>query len=249
MKRILHYFIICLIIAKSYAQPIVIGTAPDNPPLSFQTSSVTNFSGFEVDLMQRLCNRIPLTCEYRSVVVSQILPELQAGHLDFAIAGLVIPTQPPDGVLFSLPYLQSGVQFLTMADSKIKAPDDIRGKTVGIRKGSLGGGQLFRNFVLQLYENEVTVKYYYSMNHLILGLTNHEVDVVFSNELGIKYWYYNNRQRYRLIGSEVPYGNGYGILTTSRNSELLKQLNHELLETIADGTYLQVYNQYFSQIL
>lgn len=236
-----------LLSCSANAQSLMIGTSPENPPFSFQADA-NHFYGFEVDLMNEVCRRLNLKCNYSSVAMNDIPDHLTKGKIDFAIAGIALPATQLPGFVFSLPYLQNGAQFMTLRRSAINQPSAIRNKMVGIRQGSLDGGNLYKKLISEMYDNEITVVEYPTMSALLLGLSNHEVDAIFANELPIKYWYYNHKEIYKLIGTEVPVNNNYSILTSKKYAPLMVQMNHALLDMIADGTYLKIYKRYFNTV-
>ncbi|HRD71142.1 MAG TPA: transporter substrate-binding domain-containing protein [Legionella sp.] len=237
-----------LIFTTTNAQTIIVGTAPENPPLSFYADNKNHFYGFEVDIMNEICHRINVTCDYKSVVVSSIEYKLLNNQIDFAIGSIVSPAKPLNGLVFSLPYLQSNGQFMTLKTSPLNTPQDILNKTIGIRRGALEGGALLKASIEQLYNQQVNIIEYPTMNSLLAALSNKKVDVIYSNELPIRYWYSHHEDVYKLIGNKIPMGSSYIILAQQKYAELMESVNRALLDMMADGTYLEIYDRYFSPI-
>ena len=243
-KLFLITWIVCTNINAT--QTIIVGIAAGNPPLSYLVSSKNHFYGFEVDLMSDICRRIDVTCEFKPVVVSTIANEIHSGTINFAIAAITLPSKPQKEYVFSLPYLQSGGQFLSLIGSNINNPSDIKSKRVGVMRGALKGGSIFKDLILQMYDDEVKVVEYTTMHDLFLALSKKEVDVIFSDELPVNYWYHQHKHLYNLVGSEIPLGNGYSIMASKRFGLQILQMNHALLDMMADGTYLKIYTHYFN---
>ena len=86
------------------------------------------------------------------------------------------------------------------------------------------------------------------MPDLLYALNKEEVDAIFSNALPIRYWYYNHKTIYKLVGSRIPFGNSYSIMGRKKSQLQMMQINHALLDTMGDGSYLKIYNRYFSWI-
>ena len=158
MINYLLLFAILLIGPCMQAQALVIGTTSHYPPLASAVDKNNHFVGFEIDIMQAICQRIALPCTYTPLLVSTIPEALITKKIDLAIAGIIIPSPPEPGFMFSLPYLTSEVQFITLKQSNITAPSDIQEKTIGVRHGTLAGGDLFKRFVLKRYHGHVKVK-------------------------------------------------------------------------------------------
>jgi ABC-type amino acid transport substrate-binding protein len=235
-------------VAFTQPTPLLIGVSGQNPPFSTQIDVNNHFFGFEIDLMNEVCNRIKIKCEYRSVIVSKIIPELISKNINLSIAAIIRPSTPVEGFIFSLPYLPSAAKFMTLKDSPINSPGDIQDKTVGVRRGTLAGGFLFADLVLQKYQNKVKMVDYVTTDALILGLSNKEVDVLFTNAVVVDYWYYNHMDMYKIIGADISVGEGYSIMATTGNEMLMSKINNALQGIFSDGTYLKIYNTYFSQI-
>lgn len=240
------FFLMVLFISSSFAaQRLIIGTTSQYPPLASQSDQKNHFFGFEIDIMNAICDRLQVQCEYKPLVVSTIAPQLIAGHIDMAIAAISIPSIPIEGFIFSLPYLQSSAQFMTLKQSAINEPRDIRNKRVGVRRGPIERGRLFENFILRMYNNELTVVEYLTMSDLLTALSNKDVDLIFANAVAVNYWYVNNENFYKLIGTKIPIGNGYGIISTTKYSTLMPLINEALRAMMGDGTYLRIYMDYF----
>lgn len=239
------FLIIGLLFTNTYAKTLIIGTAAGSPPLSYQVSSKNHFYGFEVDLMSEICRRVNATCEFKPVIVSTIVDEINSGKINFAIAAIILPSTLEKEYVFSLPYLDSGGQFMSLKGSKINNPNDIRGKRVGVRRSTFNHGSIFKDLVLNIYNNQIKVVEYTTMNDLFMGLSKKEVDVIFSNELPIRYWYRQHKHLYNLVGSEIPLGNGYSIMAKRIFRMQMIQMNEALLDMMGDGTYLKIYAHYF----
>ncbi|MDP3560924.1 MAG: transporter substrate-binding domain-containing protein [Legionellaceae bacterium] len=238
-------FILCLATTTYAFQPIVVGIAPEDPPLSSRTDNKSHFMGFEVDIMNALCTQLKLSCVYKEIKVSEILPALESGKIDIAIAAILIPSDPIPGFIFSHPYLPSNAQFMTLKASDIKTVNDLSNKRIGVRLGTLNHGKYFENFIQNMFQNQLTVKEYLTMPDLLAALSNQNVDAIFSNEIPLQYWFKNNMNFYKMVGAPIPIGNGYGLMTTTKQSVLIQNMNQVMLAMMADGRYTLIYNTYF----
>ena len=227
------------------SQALLVGTTANYPPMASLIDQKNHFTGFEVEIMQAICDRIKMPCEFRPVVVASIPEQLLSRKIDVAIAAIIIQSKPIPGYIFSLPYLASNTQFITNKQSSIDNPADIKNKRVGVRRGSLYGGDYFKNHVLKLYNNQVQVTEYATMNDLMEALGNRLIDVAFVNAVAADYWYMNNQNQYKLIGSRMPLDNGYGIMANEGQEQLIDVINHALQYMLADGRYEAIYSRYF----
>ncbi|OGV47585.1 MAG: hypothetical protein A3F46_00650 [Legionellales bacterium RIFCSPHIGHO2_12_FULL_42_9] len=241
--------IISSFLSISYSQTLKIGTSGDNPPFSYFSDSHNNFCGFEIDIMMEVCARLHAQCKFQAIVVSDVLKLFADNKVDLVIAAIIEPpANAPDAVdfVFSTPYLPSSAQFLVRADSNIQTLQNIRYKAVGVRLGSLFGGTLFKDYLLSLYNKQLSVTSYLEMCDVIDALQNQMVQAVFSNTEAIHYWYMINKDHFRVVGDPFPIGNGYTIMGKRGDEQLITDINKALHSMEQDGTYTTLYDRYFT---
>jgi len=251
MKRICRMRCLFLVIiyfgcATVFAETWTIGATPNDPPLASLSDGKNHFYGFELDIMNTICDRLHVKCVYRSVDAVNVVSELSSKGIDIAMAAIIVPPKPLAGFIFSSKYLESHGQFMTLASSNINTPKDLFNKTIGIRHGALGYGGLYQYLIVHESQYKFKLKPYLLLSDLMNGLSNNEVDAVFSLETLLKYWYFNNSGLYKLIGEPILVGGGYAFMATEQQKALIDQVNVELAKMRADGTYDNIYSRYFS---
>ena len=240
MKRLLIVAAFLIMLPLIQAHALIIGTTPNYPPMASLADQNNNYFGFEIDIMQAICKRIKTPCTFTSVFVKDVQNTLLAGKIDLAIAALIIPEKPIPGFLFSLPYLTSNAQFIVSKNSRINSPADIKNKLIGTQEGTLFGA-----LALKLYNGKVNISTYSRFDDLVYALNNRDVDAAFTNAVAVEYWMVNGGGNYRLIGSRIPIGNGYGIMANVGREGLIEQINQAIQNMMADGGYLTIYSRYF----
>ena len=175
------------------------------------------------------------------MVFNSLFTELEKGHIDLAIAAIIITPSRQEQFLFSLPYLESNAQFMSQQQSTINAPNDIINKNVGARLGTP-----FGELALKMYRDKINIVNVPDVPELMDGLNDKSIDVVLMDAEAAKHWFLNNSTLYKLIGDPIPVGGGYGIMTNPDNHKLISSINQALLNMESDGTYLKIYTRYFS---
>lgn len=245
MKAILFFFTLLLssISITAYSQDVItVGTTPFNPPFAMVADSSINFFGFDIDIMMEICKRINKQCKFTPVEFGKILDQIKAGRIDLGIAAIILtPGLQTGGWLPSLPYLESSARFFTLRESPLKELNDISRKTVGVTEGTL-----YRRYAQSVFNNNVYVKTYPNLIDMLQALQNKEVDVLLTDGKDAEYWVNNNAEIYKYIGDKLPIGAGYTIVSIPQKSDLIKAINQALLQMQDDGTYLNIYNKYFS---
>lgn len=229
-----------LIFPLANAETLRVGTIDYDPPFVVGADKKGHFFGFDVDIMMEVCRRIQATCNFLPMTFASIFTNLLAGRIDLGLASISITDDRKQTFLFSVPYLTSGAQFVSLAKSGINNENDIIGKKVGSVQGSI-----FKAVVLAKLGNDVRIVEYQTLNEELQALSNENVDALIADTGTAKYWVATNSGMLKLVGQEIPVGIGYGIMANKTSTELIARINNALLSMENDGTYLKIYNRYF----
>ena len=240
MKSLLLAIALLFSIPYATALTLTIGTTRHNPPFSSFADKKDHFYGFDIDIMGEICRRIQAKCQFSPLLFDHIANQLKAGQIDAAIASIIITEKSQQDFLFSLPYLESNGQFITKEDSPINKPEEITNKYVGVRLGTP-----FAELARKIYKEQVKITPYPDMPQLMEGLADGQVNVILTNDKAARYWCANMDHFCKLIGSKIPIGDGYGIMTRPDQKALIAKINQALLAIEADGTYVHIYSRYF----
>lgn len=236
------FLILLLVMPLSDARPLLIGTTSQNPPFNSLADNRDHFFGFDIDIMSEICRRIHQTCSYTPMVFNKLFSALKAEKIDLAVAAIIITPTREEEFLFSLPYLSSNAQFMTLNKSGISSAKNLVNKRIGTRMGTP-----FKELAEDIYGDKIHINDLPDVPDLLDGLNNGTLDVVLMDAEAAQNWYANNSKIYKLIGSPIPVGNGYGIMANLYQHKLLSEINQALLSMESDGTYLKIYSQYFSE--
>ncbi|WP_165475059.1 transporter substrate-binding domain-containing protein [Legionella yabuuchiae] len=239
--RTLFLVMAMLLSFVSFATTLMIGSSPLNPPFETLAEAPNQFYGFDTDLMMEICKRTQNNCQFKSVRFNDLFAQINTKKIDLAISAIIITPERQNNFLFSIPYLQSSARFLTLNSSPAKDINNLVNKRIGVRLGTP-----FKALAFKLFKNNVTIVEYPFTADLLDGLGKREVDAVLMDALAVEYWAFNNSDSYKLLDNQFPLGNGYGIMASLENKELIAKVNQALKEIEADGTYTKLYKQYFT---
>ncbi|KTC85177.1 transporter substrate-binding domain-containing protein [Legionella brunensis] len=235
----LLFLIVCLLCPFIlFAQPINIGVANDGPPFEIPEDNKSHLSGFEVDLMQEICRRAQFKCLFKTFTFPDLFNAILDNRIDLAIATISITPERQENFLFSLPYLPGSAQYVTNISNPIKTIDDIKGKNVGIEKGSI-----FKAWVMSQLGHTTQVQEYKNLAEVLQALNDGKVDAILLDSGKVQYWVANNSDLFRPVGN--PMSTGYGIMANKTQVELINTINKYLIQLENDGTYLKLYQRYF----
>ncbi|CAM2744364.1 arginine 3rd transport system periplasmic binding protein [Legionella steigerwaltii] len=236
--RIILFLVYSLCSFNLLAQPVLIGTSDYGPPFEIAAKDKTDFYGFEIDLMRTICKRAQLDCHFKSFSFNDLFNQLRNNQIDLAIGAITITPDRQKDFLFSLPYLIGGGQYATKVSSSIKTIHDIKGKTIGMEKGTI-----FKAWVESQFGDTVQVKEYDTLADVLQALNDNEVDAVLLDSGTVEFWTANSSDQLKSVGA--PMGAGYGIMANKNNETLIATINKYLLELENDETYLKLYRRYF----
>jgi polar amino acid transport system substrate-binding protein len=119
------------------AGKIVIATNPNYAPISFKDPATNALSGFDVELGEAIGKELGLKVEWQEIAFAQMLPSLQTGRVDMALAWMADNPRRRETVDF-VNYAVTGAQFYTTEAFKndIKAAEDLCGKSVGASRST-----------------------------------------------------------------------------------------------------------------
>jgi polar amino acid transport system substrate-binding protein len=123
------------------AGKIVLGTSGDYPPYEFHKSvnGKDTIVGFDVDIAQQIANDLGVKLEVKEMQFDGLLNALQAGNIDFVLAGMTPKPERLQSADFSNIYYKAVQTIVVRAEDKdkLKSVDDLKGKKIGVQKGAI----------------------------------------------------------------------------------------------------------------
>ncbi|MBA3537403.1 MAG: transporter substrate-binding domain-containing protein [Tatlockia sp.] len=238
--RLLSFLLYFSIHASPLYASIKIGTEFFFPPF---VMSPTN--GFDIGLMQTLCQRLEENCQFVYMNFHELFQALDKGQIDLAVGGIAITLSRLDKYIFSLPYKDSQGQFLILAQSNIKSIADLNGEKVGVIKEEEEDGGLARQYLVQNYNKNFNIIKYNNMEDLIAALSSGDIPAAFLHRSTNVYWMQHSANKFRTLGGKIVIGEGFGIMALPKNAALIQHLNQLIIGMEKDNSYLTLYKTYF----
>lgn len=221
---------------QGYAVDLTVGVLTDSTQQISKEKNVLGY--FELNLMKEICSRIRAECHFKEVFFHELSDLLSKEAIDLSVGAIIITQEKRKHFLFSLPYHESYLQYVTLSNSNIKNIQGLYGKEIGI--------YLYApkpSFVLKQDNNKIHVRPVV-VNNILRELRNKKIHAVLTDLDRAKHWVSDKAMDYRLLGSEFRVGEGYGIAAKLGREELMSQVNQALLDMEEDGTYLNIYQQF-----
>src|SRR5690606_10592638 len=119
------------------AETLRVVTDPSFVPFEMMDQQTGEMIGFDMEIIAEVAQRAGFDYELQTMDFNGIIPALQTGNVDIAIAGITITEQREQIVDFSDPYYDSGLRILVrQGNAEVKTLDELEGKKSGTKIGS-----------------------------------------------------------------------------------------------------------------
>jgi ABC-type amino acid transport substrate-binding protein len=216
-------------------ETLTVGSDIPYPP--FEQGKPGNYTGFDVELMEAIAEKIGRTAEFQDTSFETIFRDVAQGKFEAVISAATITDEREKAVDFSNPYYLSEQAVLVKEGSEIKSLEDLEGKTVAVQQGTTGqelakeklGGSEIRPYPEG--PDAVNALKAGTVEGVIIDAPVAQNAVEKSG--GVE------------IAEKVPTEEEYGIAVAQGDTELLEEINQGLKEVQEDGTYTKIYKKWF----
>ncbi|MGM0535311.1 MAG: transporter substrate-binding domain-containing protein [Pseudomonadota bacterium] len=215
-------------------------TDPSFVPFEMMDQETGEMVGFDMDILSELSERAGFEYELETMDFNGIIPAVQTGNVDIAIAGITITEEREEIVDFSDPYYDSGLQILVGAnDDSIEGLEDLAGKKIGTKVGSTS-----YDFLEENLGDDADITPYPGSSDMYMALLGGSVDAVFYDAPNVGYFSQTKGEgRVKVVG-DLYEGQQYGI-AFAEGSEWVDPVNEALAEMKEDGTYDELHAKWF----
>ncbi|ALG69271.2 transporter substrate-binding domain-containing protein [Beggiatoa leptomitoformis] len=220
---------------------LVVVTEASYPPFNMRNEK-GEIVGFDIDLINTLCDRVKIKCTMTTQNWDKIVSGLLTKQYDVIVNSMSITADRQLFLAFSDPYQSNRLAFIVPVASNIHYNKELKGKIIAVQKGTVSTRYLeaAANFgVLQ-------VKQFETQNDAWNSLLNKEVDAVLTDKLLGYAWLKTAQAKdYAFTDEFIDFGDKIGIAFRKEDSALVKQFNAALADILRDGTYEKMNANYF----
>ncbi|SCK11451.1 amino acid ABC transporter substrate-binding protein, PAAT family [Vogesella sp. LIG4] len=227
------------------AAPLKIGVAAEPyPPFSIKNSN-GQWSGFEVELVNRLCQEMKTQCQITEVAWDGIIPSLQGKKIDVIFNSMSITPERQKVIAFSKPYYYTDAMFVGAKGSKLDlSPAGLHGKTIGVQSSTTNA-----NFVQKRYAQGVNIKYYNTQDELNADMAAGRIDVMLLDALAADLYLSSkdgaNLESKGLAPRDPVFGPGIGAGLRKQDVALKQQFDAAIGKLLKNGSYDAIQKKYF----
>jgi polar amino acid transport system substrate-binding protein len=214
---------------------LLVGT--DTPYEPFEIGQPPNISGYDIDVMNAIAEKIGIQATYQDTSFETIFRDTANGQFDIAAAASTITPDREKKVDFSDPYYQSVGSLVVTDDSDIATFDDVAGKIVGTQDGT----------TFEEYANTQTdaseVRGFPEGPDAIAALQTEQVDaVIIDKPVAVDAV---EKQGGIEIAADAETDELFGFPMAQEKDNLEQAVNDALKEIKDDGTLTELYQKYF----
>ncbi len=239
MKRTLSFFAaaaLALGVSSASADKLVVATDTAFVPFEFMQDG--EYVGFDIDMWNTIADELGLEFELRPMDFNGIIPGLQTGQVDVALAGITIREDRAQVIDFSDGYYDSGFLIMVPVDSEIESFADLEGKTLAVRTGTSAADYARDNFT------NTTLRQFPNIDNAYLELRTGRVDAAMHDTPNVLYYIATAGDGAVKAVGEQMMAHQYGI-GFPKGSELVAPVNQVLANMREDGRYDEIYMKWF----
>ena len=180
--------------------------------------------------------------EIQNMGFDALIPAINAGNIDAAIAGMSITPDRQKAVDMSDPYYTSGLVVVVNKDNEaVKSVKDLDNKGIAAQIGTTGAERAAK-------VPGAKVKNFNTNSEVFLELKNKGVDAVIIDKPVAEYYLAQGggKETAKIVG-ETMEAESYGI-SLKKNSPLTAKINKALLDLKKNGEYDKLYEKWFGAV-
>ena len=214
--------------------------ATDTSFVPFEFEEDGEYVGFDIDIINEIADRVGFEIDLAVTNFDGMIPGLQTGSFDIAIAGMTITEERAQSVDFTSPYYKSGLRIGVPVDNTdIQSVDDLEGLTIASRLGSTSAAYIDENI------EGATANSYEQLDQMYLSVQGGGSDAVLYDAPNVEYYILTAGEDSLKAVGELLEAQDYGIAVAKGNDELLAAMNEALAGMIEDGTYSEIFEKWF----
>lgn len=214
--------------------------ASDTSFVPFAFDEGGEYVGFDMDIINTLAERVGFEIQLETTNFDGIIPGLQTGSFDIAIAGIGITEERAQVIDYTDPYYMSGLRIAVPTDDEeIENVEDLEGKAIATRLGSTSAAYIEENIP------GATANTYEQLDQAYLSVEGGGSDAILYDAPNVEYYVQTAGEDSLKVTGDLFEAENYGIAVSKGNEDLVAALDEALAEVIEDGTYAEIHSEWF----
>ncbi|HEX2153371.1 MAG TPA: transporter substrate-binding domain-containing protein [Acidimicrobiia bacterium] len=213
------------------------------PPMEFEDPETGEFTGFDIELMRAIAENLGLDLAVVNTGFDPITSGLamEAGDCDIAAASITITEERAENIAFTDGYFTADQSLLTLSDSGIESLEDTAGQSVAVQTGTTG-----ELYAQENAPDDTELVSFENPGDVFLALESGQVQAVLQDIIPNQDYADNNEGA--TVVETYPTDEEYGFAAALEGTEdLIAAVNEQIAALRDDGTYDEIYNEFFPQ--
>ncbi|MGC6369905.1 transporter substrate-binding domain-containing protein [Pseudomonas sp. K2I15] len=226
-------------------KPIVFAVAAEPYPPFTVKGGNGEWTGFEVDLIHKLCGLMKAECQIKEVAWDGIIPSLLAKKIDVIFSSMSVTDEREKQIAFSRAYYDSLLGIAGPKGTTVEvSPAGLKGKIIGVQISTVSA-----NYLKKYYENIADLKYYDTQESANADLIAGRTDLMMADGIAIAMMVKTPEAQGLAEIAEVPYdpviGRGVGAGLRKEDTELKARLDKAIGELLVSKDYADLSQSVF----
>lgn len=219
----------------SYDKVLTVAIDATYPPFSFRENG--KYVGFDLDLLAAVAKEAGFKYQIKPMDFVGVIPSLQAGLVDMAVAAMTVRPNRAEVVDFSTPYYETALVAMSKKGNGIRELDDLAGKIIGTKLATAPADFVSKQFP------KADIKLFDSIATSVMALRSGMVDaVVFDEPVMI---YYAKSQGVDNFEMSSPFGSkDHYAIGLPKGSPMTAVVDKALAEIHRNGVYDAIYDKW-----
>ncbi|WP_209424576.1 transporter substrate-binding domain-containing protein [Pararhodobacter sp. SW119] len=229
------------------ADTVRIGIAAEPYPPFTSPDAAGNWQGWEIDIINAICEAAELDCEIVPTSWDGIIPALLGQQIDAIMNSMSITEDRMQVIDFSDPYYNTPTVIVAPKDIDITpTPGGLAGRVLGVQVATI-----HQTYAQEYFEGDTTLRIYQTQDEANQDLYAGRIDATQADSLAMEAFLESAEGQCCEIKGAVEHderilGAGVGAGIRKEDTELKEAINRGLAQILEDGTYDAISEQYFT---
>ena len=235
--------------AAALAEPVRIGIAAEAYPPFAAPDASGEFVGWEIDIINAVCDAAGMECAITPVAWDGIIPALTGGQIDAIMASMSITEERMQTIDFSDPYYNTPTVVAAAKGSGITAtPEGLAGKILGVQVSTVHEAYAQKHFAGTVAE----IKVYQTQDEANQDLVAGRIDATQADSIALDAFLATEAGASccenvgPVADDPAVLGLGVGVGLRKGDEAMRTRFNEAIAAIRADGTYDAVTARYFA---
>jgi polar amino acid transport system substrate-binding protein len=228
------------------AQEVKVGIAAEPYPPFASLDSSGEWSGWEIDIINAVCEAAEMDCVITPVAWDGIIPSLTGQQIDAIMASMSITEERLNTIDFSDPYYNTPAVIVADKSMEIEpTAESLSGKILGVQAATIH--QAYAN---EHFADAAEIRVYQTQDEANQDLFAGRVDAIQADSIAMSDFVNSDAGacceiKGNVENDEAILGKGVGVGLRKGDDDLREKFNAGIAAILADGTHAEITSRYF----